>query len=396
MPIGAEDLSSQFDAEIGVIGIGVMGASTLWRIAKRGTSVMGIERFEPGHKMGSSHGDSRLFLSAYYYGEYYVPLVRESFPLWHELEETADTNLITTTGGLIIGAPDCRLVDGALRAASHHHVTHEVLDRAQFNDRFPQIRNAEGTDIAVYDPNAGFIRAEATTLAALAAAKQLGARVVTNAPAERISVEDEGVAVLLEDGSSLHFRRLVLATGAWLPRLMPGVGDLLQVERQVMTWFAPRLKDSFSSTRFPIFIRQLPDGGMRFAIPSIDGGLVKVGVHRGGAVSLPDAIDRRVGPDDTEAVEVFVRTYLPELVPKAVRAEICIYDNTPDLDFIIDSLPGSSAIVVLGGFSGHGFQFAPLIGDIAADLVLEGRTRHPIGAFAHGRFNAGEHVAADA
>lgn len=368
-----------------VAGVGTMGSMALWRLARRGVAALGLERFEPGHDRGSGHGESRMIRSAYYEGPEYVPLVASAFQLWRELERETARELLTMTGALMIGPPDCGLVAGALRSAREHGLAHEVLDAGAARRRYPQHRIADG-DVVLWEGQAGVLRPERAIVAATARAEALGARILTRTAVTSIEVGD-GVTVRA-GAQTFQARHLVVSVGPWLAGLLPGLGLPLAVERQVMAWFTAREPAMFGPDRFPVFIRDL-EGRHVYGLPSLDGRRVKVAIHHGGRVVAPDHPDRDVRADDLAPVQAAVASTLPGLEPGAVDARVCLYTNTPDEHFLVGPAPGLSCVTLLGGFSGHGFKFAPVMGDIAADLAIEGRTGRPIAGLRPDRFPAG-------
>jgi sarcosine oxidase len=362
--------SAAVKGQVAVVGLGVMGACTLWRLAERGAQAVGFEQFQPGHALGASHGETRIIRTAYYEGAEYVPLAQASFGLWRELEAATGARLLTMTGALMIGKQESHLVAGALKSARTHGLRHELLDASAMARRYPQHRLREG-DVALHESDAGVLKPEACVLAALRRGRDLGASVITGSPAPDLGE------------LSASFDHVVVCAGAWLPRLLPGFR--VEVERQVMTWFAPRDVDEFRPERFPVFMRETPEGGDRFGIPAVHGDLVKVGIHHEGQPTDIETLDRTIHDSDRARVEAYVAETLPGLQPQVVKASVCMYSNTSDRHFLAGQVPGHPNVTVLGGFSGHGFKFAPVLGDAAADLAIEGRTEYPIELFSPAR-----------
>jgi sarcosine oxidase len=177
--------------------------------------------------------------------------------------------------------------------------------------------------------------------------------------------------------------------GAWLGGFLPEMQVPLTVTRQVLAWFPTRAPEIFSPQRFPVFMHQLDAERYRYGFPTLDGMTVKMAVHHGGTTTRADEVDRTIHPEDLAPIQSFVREWLVGVEPVAVRSHVCMYTNTPDAHFVVGPLPGMPALTVLGGFSGHGFKFAPVMGDVAADLALQGRTDYPIDLFEPRRFAAG-------
>ncbi len=372
------------DADVVVVGVGAMGSMAAWRLAARGARVLAFDQFEPPHDRGSSHGESRIIRTAYSEGPDYVPLVLRSFALWRQLEEESGASLLTMTGDLMIGTRATSVVTGALASATAYGLAHEVLDAAEITRRYPQYRLAPG-EMAVYEEDAGFLRPEDAVAAAVGQAEALGATVRRRAPVEGIAADGAGVEVVAA-GRAYRARHVVVSVGSWLGRLLPGLRLPLQVERQVVAWFPVDTPDLYTPRRFPVFLWELDSGRQYYGFPSLDGATMKMAVHHEGATVDPDTIDRTIGPGDLEPLYEHIRTRMSGVVPAAARAQVCMYTNTPDEHFLVGPPPGLPSVTLLGGYSGHGFKFAPVMGEIAADLALDGGTRHPIGLFAPDRF----------
>jgi sarcosine oxidase len=379
------NMDGSFDADVLVVGLGAMGSMALWRLARRGARVVGFDRFEPPHALGSSHGESRIIRTAYYEGPGYVPLVREAFGLWRELEAESGDTILTMTGALMIGSPSSDVVAGALASAKEHGLEHEVLDGTQVGRRFARHRLVDD-EVAVYEEAAGFVRPEAGIAAALGRARALGAGIVTGLPVEHVEPIAGGVQVRAA-GRTWRGRHAVVCAGAWNSAgLVDGLDMKLEVTRQCMVWFRPRTPALHSPEAAPVFVHDIGGSPALFGygFPSVDGETVKVGVSARTAPQDPEAIDRDIHAADLDAAADYVRSALPDLEPTPVRAVVCLQENSPDRHFVIGAVaPG---VTVLAGFSGHGFKFAPVIGDIAADLALQGTTSRSIAPFSPQRF----------
>lgn len=369
------------DADVIVVGLGAMGSSTLWRLAERGVDAIGVEQFEPGHTRGASHGQSRIIRTAYAEGAGYVPLAQEAWRLWDELSAAAGVELVRRTGGLMLAPARSSGVEAPLASARAHGLPYELLSAEEIRRRFPQHRVDDGI-AGFYEENAGFLRAEEGVLAAVGQARAHGARVLTGVPVESVSPDADEPSVKLADGTVLAARHLVVAAGAWHRRLLAPMAPKISVVRRVFGWFGFS-GDSFEPARFPIFIRADESGEKAwYGIPSLDGSTVKIGIHVWPGVDEP--VDPAIGAREPDAVDAqrlshIASEYLSGLDTEPSRMLACMYSNTTDGDFLIGALDGVPGITVLGGFSGHGFKFAPVLGDIAADLATAGQTRWDIG-----------------
>lgn len=363
-----------------------MGSAAAAVIAGRGQRVIGLEQHWPAHDRGSSHGGSRIIRQAYFEHPSYVPLLLEAYELWAKLERDAEASLLTETGGLMLGAPGSETVAGALASARQWDLPHELLDAADVHRRWPTFTPASG-EVAFYEARAGFVRPEATVAAHLKLAVQRGADLRFGSAVLSWEATDDGVAVRTA-GETITAQRLVVTAGAWASRLLPGVAVPLEVERQLQVWLRPADGTAaFAPDRQPIYVWEARDGMQAYGFPALPGDTgVKAAFFRRGALTDPDALDRSVRPGEVEALAEFLAPRIPALAGPAVRAAACMYTLTPDHHFAIGVHPEHERVVVAAGFSGHGFKFVPVIGEILADLAIDGRTARPIELFDLTRF----------
>ncbi len=349
-----------------------MGALSAWRLAARGARVIGFEQFRPGHDRGSSHGDTRIFRTAYFESPEYVPLLKRAHQLWRQLEEESGAQLLTMTGGLAIGRPDGELVAGVLASARENRLRYRLLNAIEMGRLYPQHRLDAG-EVAVLDEKAGFLRPERSVAAAASRAEALGARLLADTQVTSVDASSGGVLIETSRGRFAAERALV-AAGAWTSTLLPGLGLALEVERQVMAWLAVDDPASFAPQRFPIFIREVDAGRFRYGFPSTDGRTIKLAVHHEGTNADPDSIDREVGAADLLPIRDFAHEHLHGVTGEVIDASICMYTNTPDERFLATSPAGMPGVTVLSACSGHGFKFAPVMGELIADLILDAQT----------------------
>ncbi len=357
-------------ADVAVIGLGAMGAMSAWRLAARGAKVIGFERFRPGHDRGSSHGDTRIFRTAYFESPDYVPLLQRAYRLWRQLETESDAELLTITGGLAIGPPHGELVAGVLASARENDLAYRLLDVDEMTSLYPQHR-LEGGEVGVREEDAGYLRPERSVAAAAARAEALGARLLVETEVESVNVSGASVVIETSRGR-FAAQRAVVAAGAWTPTLMATLGLPLRVERQVIAWLSIDDPASFAPERFPVFIRETADGRFRYGFPTTDGRSVKLGRHHEGDDVDPDSIDREVGESDLQPIRDFARASLRGVTDNVVEACVCMYTNTPDERFLVTSPRELPGLTVISACSGHGFKFAPVLGDLMADSILEG------------------------
>jgi sarcosine oxidase len=369
--------------DVVVIGLGVMGSAALRELARRNISALGIERFAVGHDRGSSHGATRIIRLAYFEHPSYVPLVQRAHALWRELEAASGHKLLYVTGVAEMGPPDGTLMQGTLASARLHGLRHEVLTASEFMIRFPAFR-LPADFIAMLQFDGGFLLAEPSVHALVTQAKLAGAQVREQVTVRSIEPRASGVRVDTDDGA-IDAGAAVVAAGPWTASLLPDLPVRLRITREVMGWFAPAEPQRFAGG-FPVFLIESRHG-THYGFPPFGEAGIKVAKHhhRDQAVD-PDRYDRVVSAHD----EALIRAVLAEHVPAAngplLDARTCLYTVAPDGDFIIDRLPGCAQIVVVSPCSGHGFKFAPAIGEIVADLVIAGVTRHDIARFSLTRF----------
>jgi sarcosine oxidase len=370
--------------DVAVIGLGAMGSAALYHLASRGLRVAGIERFEPGHDRGSSHGTSRIIRLGYFEHPSYVPLVRAALPLWRALERNSRTALLEVTGIIEIGAPDGALVKGTLRSAQAHALVHEVLDAKAVMHRFPALRLSPDM-IGVFQPDGGVLAAEPAIHAHLALAKAAGAEVRTRETVRAIERTASGVRIVTDNGV-ITSAQAIVAAGAWVKSLLPQLSVPLRVTRQVVGWFAPSDAAMFAREHFAVFMLEM-DAGIFYGFPIGPKPGIKFARHHHEDESAdPEAGVRPVSSADEILLRDVLAKHLPAANGKLLDAQTCLYTMAPDGDFIIDRLPGQPEIIVASPCSGHGFKFAPVIGEILADLAATGTTRHDISRFRLARF----------
>ncbi|HZS57726.1 MAG TPA: N-methyl-L-tryptophan oxidase [Gemmatimonadaceae bacterium] len=356
-----------------VVGLGAMGSAIAFELARRGKRVLGVDRWEPPHTYGSTHGKSRIIREAYFEDPGYVPLVARAFEKWEEIERLSGRRIFERTGGLMLGPASGRLVSGALASAKTHGLQHEVVDAAAVSRRVPGLR-AMADMVGVVEPRAGALRPEVAVSAYLELARNHGARIVTG---ERVTGWDDrdGLLRVTTAHETYTGERLVIAAGAWTSDLVRDLRVTLRVERQVQHWFRPATPtDLFAPERFPVVICEYAPGRYWYAIPGRDEGL-KIAIHHEGAIVNPEHVDRNVGAEEVEYVRALLRTYMPSADGALIESSVCLYTNTPDERFLVETHPTHSNVEIVSACSGHGFKFASAIGEIVAERVTGGSAR---------------------
>ena len=364
------------DADVAVIGVGAMGSMSLWQLAKRGVSVLGFEQFGVGNDRTAAGGESRLFRTAYMEGKEYVPLLQASRLLWKQLEEEANKSLLTLNGGLMIGDPDTTVLRNVLQSIKDFQLDHEIIQGSEAKKRYPQ-HHLFPEDVMILDKNAGYIRPEQAVISAASQAETHGAVIHRYSKVEEILPDNDGVTIRV-DGDKYRVGKVLITTGAWTAKLMPELERKVEARRLVLTWFAAKNIDDFRPDKFPIFARMRKDFRLT-GTPTLDGTMVKASNTKDpGIVPEPGNLNRDVSLEEMKEVSDAVRELIPYLVPDPVRASVYMDGYTQDDHSIVGSVPGLANTILVSGFSGHGFKMAPIIGSIAADLIVEGKTSHSI------------------
>lgn len=379
--------------DVAVIGLGAMGSAAIAFLAARGVKAIGMDAYYPAHALSSSHGDSRLIRLGYFEDPSYVPLLQRAYRNWRALEARLRADVLEITGVLQIGAPDSKIVSGTRASCSMHGIAHEVLDQAETAHRFPAFQ-LDRDEISVLDPQGGYLRPEAAVMGYLKLAAEDGAVLHFGERVTAIEPGDGGVHIRSVDGL-YRARKVIVATGSWIAELAPQLRSHAVPIRQVVAWYQPR--DGFVTKpgRMPCFLRDEGEEGSYFGFPAIGADGIKVGRHAHFREPIdPNQPNPPVNDADTQLLDTFIGKRLPAAAGQRTNAVTCRYTMLPSEDFLLDLAPGNSNIVIASPCSGHGFKFTSVVGEILADLALDGGTDLPIGAFsfdAMDRYLAAQH-----
>jgi sarcosine oxidase len=388
-----------------VVGLGAMGSSTAYQLAKRGARVLGLEQFTPAHELGSSGGLTRIIRLAYFEHPSYVPLLKAAWALWPDIERDADDHLLEVTGGLYIGRAGSDVLDGALLSARQHGLDHEIVDAQESRRRWPAM-NVDDDMQTLHEPLAGLLFAQRCIAAHLRLAERHGAELHFDEAVTGWAVDAGGGVSVTTTAGTYSAARIVLAAGAWLPKVMPQVesrlGVPLMVERNVAFWFEPAERpEIFERDRLPVWIMELdpeyayygfpalPEQPARGAAAATPAQGAKAARHHDRRRVDPDTVDRVANDDDEATVRTFLRHYMPLADGKRLDARVCMYTNTPDENFVLGLDPADERVVIASPCSGHGFKFSNVVGVICADLALTGHTDFDIDFLSPARFARG-------
>jgi len=367
-----------------VLGIGGVGSATLLHLARRGLKVLGLDRFPVAHDRGSSHGDTRVIRLVYMEHPDYVPLVARSFELWRELEADVGEELYVETGLLQVGPANGTVIPGARRSAEAHNLAVEDVSPVEITKRFPGVRLREDQQ-GLYEQRAGYLHVERCVQAHVDAARRYGAEVVTGEAVESWTASDSDVSVRT-DSRSYSAAKLVVTPGAWAGDLLKDLPVEFVVRRKPLLWYRTETPQHRLDHGMPTFFFEV-DYGVFYGIPAVDHWGLKVAEHSGGeAVADPLIVDRELRASDRDPVERFVRDHLPGLSTELTKHVVCMYTVTLDEHFVLDLHPGLPNVAFVAGLSGHGFKFTPVLGEVLADLVTDGRAGLPIDFLSCRRF----------
>ena len=379
-----------------VVGLGAMGSAATWQLARRGAKVLGIDQYSPPHRLGSSHGDTRITRKAIGEGERYIPLALRSYEIFREVEGLTGRSLLTVTGGLIISSRSPHAMshvpgffDNTVGAARRHGIVHEVLDADEIRGRFPAF-NVRDDEFGYFEQDAGFLRPEACVAAQLELATWHGARIHRDEKVEGFT-QSGGVVSVATSRGQYAAKQLILAAGPWIASLVDKeYARLFRVTRQAQFWFdVPAAIARFEPGRFPIFIWELQGAAQPiYGFPAIDGprGGVKIASEQDVAVTTPETVHRDVSAEEArEMYATRVAPYFPDVGARCVKSTSCLYTVTPDAHFVVDRHPEYSQVIVASPCSGHGFKHSAAIGEALAQMVLDGKSAIDLDPFSFSR-----------
>ncbi len=367
-----------------VAGLGGIGSATAYYLASQGKRVLGLDMHQPGHTFGSSHGHHRIIREAYFEDPAYVPFVQRAYQLWGELEEDAgESGILTITGGLMFGSRDSDVVSGALTSGRLHGLPYEEFSAREAAREFPGFRLADDM-MAVYEPRSGFVAPEAAIRAQSRLAQERGATLLYGVEVTGWSSDGSGVRVET-DKETFSANALVITTGPWASELLADLGMPLKVWRIVNSYFDPPEPVNYRVGNCPIYLFDAPEGTF-YGFPHLEDVGLKIGRHDNGQVTTARDINREIDPDEEAYLLDVLQKYLPGAAGPVLSSVTCMYTMTPDEHFIIDRHPEHANVVFGCGFSGHGYKFAPAIGEALGELATGNTPSQPIGFLGLGRF----------
>ena len=370
--------------DVAVIGAGAMGSAVLYHLAKRGVKACGIEQFGIAHDRGSSHGDTRIIRKAYFEHPDYVPLLNRSYELWNELAEECGEKLMVNNGLIVAGEPDSETIISLRRCYRKYEISHECWTANETIDHFPQFRIPHNYEV-FYDPFGGFLFVEKCVEQHLKLAQNAGAILFTDEQVVDWQRESNGFHINTS-ARILFADKLIFTMGAWSKRILEHIGISMEIWRKEVYWHGGKSMSDCQPDRFPVYYIER-DYGHFYGFPTINEKGLKVAEHeKSNIIAFPEQLDNEIEPKDEQIIMRFLSDCLPGVEQRRNHFSLCMYSKTPDNNFILDVHPENSNIIIGAGFSGHGFKFSPVVGEILTDFALDGRTRHPIDFFRIKRF----------
>ena len=360
-----------------VIGAGGMGSATAYHLAKSGADVLVLEQFQRGHTFGSSHGETRI-IRFFYDKPFYTELVKTAYTEWRALESASGKQLLFITGSVNIGESGNQYVISVRQSLDAAGVKSEWWDAKQLAKKFPQFRVSNDMDI-LWQKDTGFLYASECVLTHLQLAEQHGSEIQEKTSVERIDWQADVPTVHTED-SQFRGRKVIVTAGAWTSSLLSELNLPLTVTKQQACYYKPVDVALFQLDQFPVFTEITTENEFMYGIPNFGKNGVKIARHGMGQSVSPDSCNRTPDSDYIQRIDTYLRERIPEL-GNTVHAEVCLYTETPDEDFVIDVHPDCPDLLIAAGFSGHGFKFCSLVGRIMSELALTGETAFDISPF---------------
>lgn len=372
--------------DVAVIGAGTMGMAAAAYLAERGANTIAIDAFDPPHNKGSHHGDTRMIRHAYGEGRQYVSLVKRAQVLWEALDRESPYTIFKQTGVLGLGPKDSPFLNETIASARKYELPLHIFSSAEVTARWPGLSIPDDY-IGCFETESGLLYSEHAIQAYKELAVANGVKLVTNTPVQSIDLNDEHGVKIITAQTTFHARKIIVTVGAWAQQLLPDLQLPLQPTRKVVGWFDAD-EALYSDAAFPSFF--VEDGDrMFYGFPSLDGSGLKIGRTDGGQPINPDIHTQDFGRYESDEGDLrrFLATYMPEANGDLNQGKTCLYTMSSDHDFIVDFHPEHDHVIVACGFSGHGFKFGSVIGEVLTQLALDGKSQFDLSPFALARFH---------
>jgi len=368
--------------DILVLGLGGMGSAIAYELAKRGVSVCGVEQYSARHNKGGTHGESRIIRKAYPEKPDYVPLLNRSYELWDELEQHWPEELRNECGFLVAAPGDSPYLQDLDNAYQQHPTQHEQWNASEVRQHFPQFSLPESYR-AYFDPFGGFLHVGRCLMAHQKLAERHGADLSFDEAVQSWESSENGIT-LKTNKQIVQAKKLIIASGAWMKPELAKYDIQLKIWRRVIFWYGEQLQ--FAPERFPSFVIEHQSTGF-YGLPAVSDKGVKIGEHNiPFEIEKPEDADQPLTDHEEEVINRCVADIFPMLGSRHQFVKTCLYAVTPDHHFILDQHPEHENVLLAGGFSGHGYKFATVVGEVMTDLALEGKSNLPIDFLSLGRF----------
>jgi sarcosine oxidase len=387
-----ENTKADSNYDVIVLGVGSMGSSTCYQLAKKGYKVLGLEQFDIPHELGSHSGQSRLIRKAYGEASDYVPLLERAYENWKTLESETGYQVYHKTGLVYFGAKNDTFLETVKKSSAEYKIPVNNLSAKKCKRKYPQFELPSDFE-RLEEPDAGLLTPERSILLFVQQALFNGAVIRTKEKALEWKRENGTITVKTNKGT-YQTKKLIITAGAWAGKMIPNLSQNFKVTRQALAWVQPKKWEDFELNKFPCW-NLLHNGYDFYGFPILPVGKfggplgMKLALHYpGGDVTDPDLVNRNTKESDESVLIDFLNKFIPDGYKNTLEMKTCLYTNTPDENFIVDYLPGfDKDVTIAAGFSGHGFKFASVIGEIMADLTFSGKTKIPIGFLNAQRFN---------
>jgi sarcosine oxidase len=388
-----ESSSDQKIFDVIVLGVGSMGSSACYHLAKRCFKVLGIEQFDIPHEQGSHTGQSRIIRKAYGEDAEYVPLLEKAYQNWLMLESETGSQVYYETGLTYFGALDDPFLKTVKDSSRKYNIPLNDLTAEDCNYKYPQFNLPQNFQ-RLEEPEAGFITPERSILLNIQQAVLKGAVIRTKEKVLEWKRNTQSIISVLTNRGTYKAGKLIITAGPWAGNMIPSLASTLTVTKQVLAWVKPKKWDLFTIGNFPCWMlvnKEYTFYGFPILPVETFGNPegLKLALHYPGPdVTDPGLVNRNTNVSDEEILIDFLKQFIPDGFENTLVMKTCLYTNTPDHNFIIDFLSGfDKDVVVATGFSGHGFKFVSVVGEVLADLAMNGLTDLPIGFLSAKRFD---------
>lgn len=372
-----------------VVGVGSMGSSACYHLAKRGVKVLGLEQYSISHEYGSHTGQSRLIRKAYFEHSNYVPLLHRAYRGWSIIEQEANQKLYWETGIVYFGLPDCEMLNGIRKSANLYNIDIDELSHDQIQKRWPQF-NLPKDYVGILEPEAGFLTPEMAIQSLTKLSIEHGAEIHENEKVISWGIMSEFVLVTTSK-KSYQAKKIIFTTGAFTEKLIKTKAPL-RVTQQFMGWTSPLYSLAFQLGELPCWmISEEGADGPYYGFPVMSNtdkfGGMKIAYHREGELLVDGLAIDSLESNEQIILDSMLERYFPNIGSPVTTIKKCKYSYSPDNDFIIDQLSEyENRVIVAAGFSGHGFKFVPVVGEALADFVQNQSTELPIDFLSLSRF----------